>query len=78
MATAQIPHKGPYIKEEKPGKRAWGACGRSSRQPYCDGSYDGTSLGPILVEFKEPTTVSWCGCKETKTPPYCDGSHEKI
>jgi CDGSH iron-sulfur domain-containing protein 3 len=77
MATPQGPQNGPYIKEEKPGRRAWCACGLSTRQPYCDGSHIGTSMTPIFVEFKEPTTVEWCGCKNTKTPPYCDGSHEK-
>lgn len=78
MATPQIPQKSPYIKEEKPGKRAWCACGLSTRQPYCDGSHIGTGIGPVFVEFTEAKTVAWCGCKETKTPPYCDGSHSKV
>lgn len=78
MATSPIPQRGPYVKEEKPGKRAWCACGLSVRQPYCDGSHAETKLSPVIVEFKETKTVAWCGFKQTKTPPYCDGSHSKL
>ena len=69
MATPQIPQKSPYVKEEPPGKRAWCACGLSTRQPYCDGSHIGTGISPVIVEIKEKKTVAWCGCKATKNPP---------
>jgi len=78
MATSEIPQKGPYVKEEKPGKRAWCSCGESTRQPYCDGSHIGTAHSPVLVEITQAKTIVWCGCKQTKTPPYCDGTHKKI
>ena len=57
MATPQIPQKSPYVKEEPPGKRAWCACGLSTRQPYCDGSHIGTGISPVIVEIKEKKFV---------------------
>src|SRR5262245_8631734 len=53
----------------------WCACGRSERQPYCDGSHRGTSLRPVRYTVPQNLTVALCGCKQTKQPPFCDGSH---
>ena len=53
----------------------WCACGRSERQPYCDGSHRGTSLRPMRYTVPNNLTVALCGCKQTKQPPFCDGSH---
>ena len=41
----------PYVKDEKPGKIAWCACGESENQPYCDGSHDRKNTGkrPVIV-----------------------------
>lgn len=53
----------------------WCACGRSARQPYCDGSHRGTQIRPVRYTPPQDLTVALCGCKETKQPPFCDGSH---
>src|SRR5438034_4850126 len=53
----------------------WCACGRSQRQPYCDGSHRGTPFKPVRYTVPQNLTVALCGCKETKQPPFCDGSH---
>jgi len=53
----------------------WCACGRSERQPYCDGSHRGTSFRPMRYTVPQNLTVALCGCKQTKQPPFCDGSH---
>jgi CDGSH-type Zn-finger protein len=71
------PQARPYVIEEQPGKKAWCACGRSQRQPYCDGSHRVCSLRPVVVEIEKTRHVAWCGCKLTKTPPFCDGSHSR-
>lgn len=61
-----------------PGTYFWCACGRSSRQPFCDGSHRDTNFLPLRVEINEKQRVKWCSCKMTKTPPYCDHSHRDL
>lgn len=78
METPEIPKKSPYVQKTKAGKYYWCACGKSSSQPFCDGSHKGTSFTPVMVEIPEEKTVAWCGCKHTKTPPYCDGTHAEL
>ena len=78
MSEPKVAQKGPYLIEEKPGKKAWCACGYSAKQPFCDGAHSGTDFGPEIIRFDEAKTVAWCGCKKTKNPPYCDGTHTKL
>ena len=75
MDSPEIPQKFPYIVDETPGKKAWCSCGKSAKQPYCDGSHKGTGFVPMIVEIDVAKKVAWCGCKHTSLPPYCDGSH---
>ena len=65
----------PYVCAEDAGEHWWCACGKSERQPYCDGSHRGGQVGPAIVMFDAPREVAWCGCKLTATPPFCDGKH---
>ena len=57
---------------------AWCACGRSSNQPWCDGSHQVTSLTPLVFVARKSETKALCMCKQTKNPPYCDGSHRHV
>jgi len=76
----------PLIADKKPigidlveGKEYYFcACGRSAKQPFCDGSHSGTSFTPLAFTAENTATAYLCQCKQTKTPPYCDGSHEKL
>jgi CDGSH-type Zn-finger protein len=65
----------PYLTQLEPGTYFWCACGRSAKQPYCDGSHKGSEFSPMKFEIREFDLVGLCGCKKTKTPPYCDASH---
>jgi CDGSH-type Zn-finger protein len=56
----------------------WCACGRSARQPLCDGSHKGGNIEPMLCKSAENLTVALCGCKQTQNPPFCDGSHTHV
>ncbi len=53
----------------------WCRCGRSRKQPMCDGSHVGTGLEPLEFRPAFDKNVRLCVCKQTKTAPYCDGSH---
>ena len=56
----------------------WCSCGRSSNQPFCDGSHVGTGFTPLAFTAAESDKAFLCQCKQTSNPPYCDGSHKKF
>ncbi len=78
MTDPKIAQTGPYVVDEKPGKKFWCACGQSKSQPHCDGSHKGTSFTPMMVEIDVQKKVAWCGCKRSGNKPFCDGSHKKV
>lgn len=54
------------------------ACGRSRRQPFCDGLHTGSGVGPKEFSVEETKEYSLCGCKETGNAPFCDGQHARL
>jgi CDGSH-type Zn-finger protein len=71
--------KGPYQMTVKAGQAYfWCACGRSKRQPLCDGSHKGTGLEPLKWVADSDGTVNFCGCKSTDDKPLCDGTHNML
>lgn len=67
----------PYAIDVEGGKSYfWCACGKSAKQPFCDGSHAGTDFTPVKFDAAESTKVFFCGCKATKNSPTCDGSHK--
>ncbi len=75
MPTPKVPQKQPCIVNLEAGTYYWCTCGESSKQPFCDGSHEGTGFDPLEFTIDAPTTAVLCACKHTETPPYCDGSH---
>ncbi len=53
----------------------WCACGKSSKQPFCDGSHKGTEFKSFVYKADQSKKVFFCTCKQTKDQPLCDGSH---
>lgn len=53
-------------------------CGRSSSQPFCDGSHKGTGMNPKKFIAEEDGDAWLCRCKHTANPPYCDGTHNRF
>jgi CDGSH-type Zn-finger protein len=75
MEEPVIADKKPVTKELEAGTYYWCACGKSKKQPFCDGSHKGTSFKPFKFDIKDKKQATLCLCKHTKTPPFCDGTH---
>lgn len=74
-----IAQKGPYQVELKEGQPYfWCTCGKSSRQPYCDGSHKGSGLEPMRFVAEASGTFNLCGCKASDDKPFCDGTHNML
>ncbi|MDZ4730529.1 MAG: CDGSH iron-sulfur domain-containing protein [Xanthomonadales bacterium] len=56
----------------------WCQCGKSARQPFCDGSHRGTEFEPVLISVKKGGEYLLCACKHTRNAPWCDGSHNNL
>ncbi len=73
-----IAAKSPAVLELEPGDYFWCACGKSSHQPFCDGSHKGTGFGPQKVTIERKQRVALCNCKRTGNSPFCDGTHSGL
>lgn len=79
MLPPQIAQKSPFEAPVKQGKKYfWCACGRSQKQPFCDGSHKGTGFEPVEFLAAADENVWLCGCKRTGTRPFCDGTHKTL
>jgi CDGSH-type Zn-finger protein len=79
MSEAIIAQRSPYGIDVEEGKTYWWCtCGRSAKQPFCDGSHKVTSMAPLKYTADKSGKVWFCGCKQTASQPLCDGAHNKI
>lgn len=79
MSNPTIADKKPIAVELKQGEEYyWCACGRSQKQPFCDGSHQGTEFKPYPFKATETGEAWLCMCKHSNNPPYCDGTHAKL
>jgi CDGSH-type Zn-finger protein len=78
MSEATIAEKAPYAEELQAGTYWWCACGKSKRQPFCDGSHKGSDFSPVKFEISEKSKVYLCGCKQSGKQPFCDGTHNSL
>ena len=78
-ASPVVAQKAPYGVDVEAGKTYyWCACGRSAKQPFCDGSHKGTGLQPLAHKTEKAGKMWFCGCKATGSQPMCDGSHKNL
>ena len=74
-----IAQKAPYAVELEEGRNYfWCACGRSKKQPFCDGSHKDTGIDPVAFKAEKSGAHYVCGCKQTKSEPFCDGTHNNL
>ena len=79
MDEPAIASRKPYLTAVKAGKACfWCACGKSAKQPFCDGSHKGTGIEPVKFVPDEDGELLFCGCKRTGAAPICDGSHNAL
>ncbi|GHF48586.1 CDGSH iron-sulfur domain-containing protein [Seohaeicola zhoushanensis] len=77
--TPLIAQNAPYPVEVSAGKTYfWCACGRSAKQPFCDGSHKVTDITPIKYTAEADRKVFFCGCKQSSKKPLCDGTHKTL
>ena len=78
MTDPVIAQKAPYPVEVEAGKSYfWCACGKSAKQPFCDGSHKGSDFTPLKYDAPETKKAYFCTCKATGNSPLCDGSHSR-
>lgn len=79
MSEPEIAAKAPFATEVEEGKTYfWCACGKSARQPFCDGSHKDTEFTPTKYTADRTGRVFFCGCKHSDKAPLCDGTHSRL
>ncbi len=79
MSEPVVAQKFPYATEVEAGKTYyWCSCGKSAKQPLCDGSHKGSQFVPTAYTPEKTGTAYFCGCKHSANGALCDGSHAKL
>jgi CDGSH-type Zn-finger protein len=79
MSEAEIAGRAPLVVDVEAGKTYWWcACGKSAKQPFCDGSHKGGAFAPVKFEASESKKAWFCTCKRSAGAPLCDGSHKRL
>ncbi len=79
MDSPVVARPKPCLVNVKAGRTYfWCSCGRSSKQPFCDGSHKGTDFSPLKFTATQDDELLFCGCKHTRNGPFCDGAHTNL
>jgi len=79
MDSPVVARPKPCLVNVKAGKTYfWCSCGRSSKQPFCDGSHKGSDFSPMKFTATQDDELLFCGCKHTRNGPFCDGAHTNL
>jgi len=79
MASPVVAAKAPIKLAVEAGKDYWWcACGKSAKQPFCDGSHKGSEFSPVKFTPATSGDVWFCACKHSGKAPMCDGTHKTV
>ena len=79
MSEAVVAQKAPCAVQVEAGKTYyWCSCGKSAKQPFCDGAHKGSAFTPTAFTAEKTETAYLCACKHTKNAPFCDGAHKSL
>ena len=79
MGDPAVAQKAPMPVEVEEGKNYfWCSCGKSAKQPFCDGSHKDTGMTPVKFTATASKKIFFCGCKKSAKSPLCDGTHAKL
>jgi len=71
-------NKPSVVRLEKGKKYYFCVCGRSKKQPFCDGSHKSTSFTPKAFTADKNGDAYLCACKHSSNIPFCDGTHKQF
>ena len=64
MGDPVVAQKASIPVEVEEGKHYfWCLCGKSAKQPFCDGSHKDTGMTPLKITAPANKKVFFCGCK---------------
>lgn len=79
MSDPVIASRTPIPVDVEAGKSYWWCtCGKSAKQPFCDGAHKGSEFVPLKYDATTTGKVWFCGCKHTANAPLCDGAHKNL
>ena len=79
MSDAVIAQKSPFMTDLEENKDYfWCSCGKSSKQPFCDGSHKGSDFIPVKFNVNKARSYALCGCKQNDGQPFCNGAHNQL
>ena len=79
MTEPTIAGRAPVAVDVEAGKTYyWCCCGKSAKQPFCDGSHQGSEFVPSAYTPTQTGKAYFCACKRSQKAPLCDGSHKAL
>ena len=79
MTKPNVAGTAPMPVEVEEGKSYfWCSCGKSAKQPFCDGSHKGSEFAPVKYTAEKDGKVFFCACKQSGKGALCDGSHKQL